>query len=170
MMKKNQSNGLTETDCSRQMGRYKRMIVRQIILCLHKGWRRMLKDGTRWLINRCGWLGLKHQPTNCFRYDQFRRHISSEHRSFDRSWEKGCKGMRDKAKRKSVWDSLSELQQWLCWWRIHSCLIRLSCHFVSNTPNHHSTMNSANTKSQINFVIRNVSLIFVDSLPLSALI
>ena len=35
MMKKNQSDGLTEADCSRQMGRYKRMIFRRIILCLH---------------------------------------------------------------------------------------------------------------------------------------
>ena len=90
MMMKNQSDGLTETDCSRQMGRYKRMIVSHMILCLHKGWRRMLKDGTRWLIICCGWLGLKHQPTNCFRYDWFRRHTSLRTQII---WQKMGKGL-----------------------------------------------------------------------------
>ena len=35
--KKNQSDGLTKADCSRQIGQYKRMIFRRIILCLHEG-------------------------------------------------------------------------------------------------------------------------------------
>ena len=39
-MKKNQSDGLTEAEGSRQMGRYKGMIFRRIFLCLHEGRRR----------------------------------------------------------------------------------------------------------------------------------
>ena len=40
MMKKNQSDGLTEADCSRQMGQYKRPIFRRMVLYLHEEWRR----------------------------------------------------------------------------------------------------------------------------------